>query len=339
MSEALKDKSRANRARARAKDPLYKQKQTQARYARRQREDARDNRQPIAEIPPLQQPLLIEEIQPLLIEEIQPIQKKTRLNLMINKLINPPERPPRPSTARIASIMNNKAPQIPERKTKETTNINDTIEYVISKVRSLRNDIEKRMKNRPDNESEQPYEDQMEILLLALKSIYKIDITPTTTPTTPPTPTTTPTTPYPKTPYPKMMGYSDEPPQMTNNKKLSLDHPILSMIKEDEKQQLKIAIKDDIKEETLKNYMYKINPFHRLYYKGDPKDFMSWVYDPEIINNINKTYSTPEQMRSLVTAILSLLSRDPIMSKHTEIIEWYRNLQNMLQVEINEKKN
>ena len=66
---------------------------------------------------------------------------------------------------------------------------------------------------------------------------------------------------------------------------------------------------------------------------------MSWVYDPEIINNINKTYSTPEQMRSLVTAILSLLSRDPIMSKHTEIIEWYRNLQNMLQVEINEKKN
>jgi hypothetical protein len=102
---------------------------------------------------------------------------------------------------------------------------------------------------------------------------------------------------------------------------------------------VKIGIKKDIKETTIKNYMYKINAFHKLYYKGDVKDFLSWVYDGSLIENINKSYDKPEQKRSLMTAILSILSRDREMSTHTELLDWYRTAQNIYQQQINEKKN
>ena len=146
-------------------------------------------------------------------------------------------------------------------------------------------------------------------------------------------------------PYPKMKRYSDEPPQMSGNP-ISRDHPLLAFVKppwEDNKpmwvEPVNINIKKDVKETTLKNYMYKINSFHKKHYTGDPKNFISWVYDTSLIENINKTYDTPEQKRSLMTAILSVLSRDPEMSTHKEILEWYRTVQNIYQQQINEKKN
>ena len=417
MDQAAQKRASRLKKRNAMGEAAYKAQETAARNARKIRAAARA--QPL----PLPAPVPVITPAPVLITPAP--------------VITPPERPPRRSTKEIMAIMNNlnkpeipsnKAPPIPERPAKEKTNINTTIEYVIDKIRSLINIIDDRMKNRPDNESDQPYEDQIDILRETLKSIYKIKIKPIEEPTSPPSPTMKVIRTIKKTPATQIANIEEnqpirknrqhnwptwklneetkefelktnikkdvkeqipvfgEPPErpprrsteeimaiMNNLNKpatqkaniedlqipgfgeppvpvltgpISRNHPSSAWCKppwEDNKpmwvEPVNINIKKDVKETTLKNYMYKINAFHKKHYTGDPKNFISWVYDTSLIENIDKTYDTPEQKRSLMTAILSVLSRDPEMSTHTELLDWYRTTQNIYQQHINEKKN